>query len=336
MNDSENKQFNILCLSGGGFRGLYTAKVLAEIEKSLGRPIARSFDLIAGTSIGGIIAMAIALEIPVSEIVDKFKERGGKIFPPKRVFPSKRPLGIFKSRYKQEELKKLVSELFDNKTMLDITNMAINHRLIIPTVNYTTGRPQFFKTPHHDYYKSYNNIKLKDVALATSAAPYYFPVHEIGDSSYVDGGLYGNSPGMLALHEAMYFLKKTIDDIHFLSVGTMSPKTVRDTRIKTNMGIWDWKEDIFNLTISVQEQIVDLQLEDLLGSNRYHRVDDMPQGSQAKNTGLSVATKAAIRVLMSAGKSSAQYFLSSKGADILNHTGSSFSLSKGLPIIPPG
>lgn len=68
MNDSGNKQFNILCLSGGGFRGLYTAKVLAEIEESLQAPAALPFGLIAGTSIGGIIAIAIALHISASHI----------------------------------------------------------------------------------------------------------------------------------------------------------------------------------------------------------------------------------------------------------------------------
>lgn len=302
MNDNEKSQFNILCLSGGGFRGLYTAKVLEEIEKSLERPVASAFDLIAGTSIGGIIAMAIALEIPASDIVKKFKEHGEKVFPPRRWW---KPPCIFSSKYKQEGLKELVSELFDGKVMADIPR-----RLIIPTVNYSTGKPQFFKTSHHQNFRVDKKLKLQDIALATSAAPYYFSVYKIVErGSYVDGGLYGNSPGVLALHEAQYFLGRKIDDIHLLSIGTMSPMTVRDSSQKTNMGIFDWKEDIFSLTISVQEQIVDFQLKRLL-KDRYVRIDVQPASAQEKNIGLDVVTEAAIDVLESQGACSAQNFLS--------------------------
>lgn len=60
---TSGKRFQVLALSGGGYRGLYTAKILADIESELGGPVGRHFDLIAGTSIGGILALAVALEI---------------------------------------------------------------------------------------------------------------------------------------------------------------------------------------------------------------------------------------------------------------------------------
>lgn len=305
MNDSENKQFNILCLSGGGFRGLYTAKVLEEIEESLQAPAALPFGLIAGTSIGGIIAMAIALHISASHIVEKFKFHGEKIFPYK-LGKSRfgKPCGLLKPKYRQEGLKELVSELFGGRTMNDL-----HYRLIIPVVNYSTGKPQIFKSPPHPSFSADGDLKLQDIALAASAAPYYFPVHKIdGRGSYVDGGLYGNSPDILALHEAQYFLGQKIDDIHLLSIGTMSPKTVRDTSKNTNMGAFHWKENIFSLTISVQEQIADFQLKHLL-KDRYFRIDAQPSSAQEKNIGLDTATEAAIDVLESQGASSAQYFL---------------------------
>ena len=72
--------FNILSLSGGGFLGLYTVSILAELEKNLGRPIASCFDLMAGTSIGGIIALGLAAERPAIDIKSAFEKNGSKIF----------------------------------------------------------------------------------------------------------------------------------------------------------------------------------------------------------------------------------------------------------------
>ena len=77
---SRRNEFRILALSGGGYLGLYTAIVLAQIEQRLGEPLGRRFDLIAGTSVGGILAMAVAFELPLSVIVDLFKNRGEQVF----------------------------------------------------------------------------------------------------------------------------------------------------------------------------------------------------------------------------------------------------------------
>lgn len=90
-----NKCFT-LALSGGGYKGLFSAHILVELEKQFGCPIAQKFDLIAGTSIGGIIALALALEIPAEDIEKMFLENGKIIFK-KRFFLSN---GLFfKSKY---------------------------------------------------------------------------------------------------------------------------------------------------------------------------------------------------------------------------------------------
>ena len=72
--------YHVLALSGGGYRGLYTATVLAELEAVLGRPIASHFDLICGTSAGGMLALGLAAEIPASELKALFEDEGGRIF----------------------------------------------------------------------------------------------------------------------------------------------------------------------------------------------------------------------------------------------------------------
>ena len=297
-----SEQFNILCLSGGGFRGLYTARVLADLEKNIGVPIARCFDLIAGTSIGGIIAISVALEMPCSELVKKFKEHGERIFPSKYRFI--RDNNIFKVKHSQKPLRKLVEEMFSNKHIDEL-----KHRIMIPSVNYTNGKPRIFKTSHHKDFRAVYKVDLADIALATSAAPWYFPIHKTQtDGCYVDGGLYGNAPDLLALHEAQYFLEKQIENINLLSIGTMSQKIARDTSTKIRMSFWDWKQDLFSLMVSSQEQITNFQLGHLL-KEKYHRIDSIPANDQVRHLKLDMATKEAVEILESEGSNSAQCFL---------------------------
>src|SRR5512141_400111 len=77
---SVRKPFRILSLAGGGYLGMYTACVLAELEERAGEPLARRFDLIAGTSVGGILAIALGFEMPMQTVKDLFLEQGTKIF----------------------------------------------------------------------------------------------------------------------------------------------------------------------------------------------------------------------------------------------------------------
>jgi patatin-like phospholipase/acyl hydrolase len=185
-------RFQILALSGGGFRGLYTAKVLADIEESIGAPVATRFDLLAGTSIGGILALALALEIPAAKMVRMFEKQGGQIF--KRRFSLG---GYLRAPYTQASLGELLrsDDLFGLRTL-----GSCKHPVIVPAINYTTGRPVVFKTPHHHNFLRDHKHLVADVALATSAAPGYFPRHVFGNSQYIDGGLFANAPGLLGVH----------------------------------------------------------------------------------------------------------------------------------------
>src|SRR5258707_15736584 len=73
--------FQILCISGGGYRGLYTAALLEELEKRAGKPLAQVFDLIAGTSIGGVLGIGLAAQIPAATFRKTFEENGATNFP---------------------------------------------------------------------------------------------------------------------------------------------------------------------------------------------------------------------------------------------------------------
>ena len=81
MKWTKEQPFQALALTGGGYRGLYTAKALQTMEDSIGEPIGRRFDLLCGTSIGGIVALAAAFEVPMRKVVEVFEQNGEKIFP---------------------------------------------------------------------------------------------------------------------------------------------------------------------------------------------------------------------------------------------------------------
>lgn len=203
--------FQILCLSGGGYLGLYSAALVAALEEHTGRPVAESFDLIAGTSIGGIIALGLAARRPAAEIRDAFLEHGPKIFSAKRPPPSAVEVAQLLARpttpkFGQAELRGTIEEIVG----ADLTMGDLFHRVMVPAVNLTKGKPQVFKTAHHPTFVRDWRLKVVDVALATSAAPTYFPIHRIGGEMFADGGLYANSPDQLALHEAEHFLEQPL------------------------------------------------------------------------------------------------------------------------------
>lgn len=284
------ERFYTLALSGGGYKGLYTAHVLTRLEDELGCPIATKFDLLSGTSIGGIIALALALEIPAKDIEKLFLTKGKKIF---RKRTSISTGLLFMSKYSNNGLKEVLNDLFKDKTIGDL-----KHRVIIPTINYTEGKPQIFKTPHNKILKNDKKLKLVDVALATSAAPTFFPVFSTKDGDFIDGGLVANHPGFFALVEAESYLNQSIENIYQLHIGTISQKfTSSSSKYVLGSSFWSWKENIFNLMFSCQEQSADNLLHFYL-KERYMSIDSLSVNQQAKQIKLDKVNDKASRILI--------------------------------------
>lgn len=291
--------FHVLALSGGGHRGLYTAKVLADIEEEIQAPIATKFDLIAGTSIGGILALALAMEIPAQQMVDLFVEHGEQIFRRRWSFA-----GIVRAQYSANHLREQLesAEVFGNRLL-----GACKRPVMVPSINYGTGEPIVFKTAHHPDFKRDHKHRLVDIALATSAAPAYFPRHTFNGGQYVDGGLYANSPGLLALHEAQCFFLKEEQDVRLLSIGTMSSKFTVDPRRNRQGGTYDWggwkptnmPKRLFGLSISAQEVLTDKMLRHRL-KERYWRIDDDLFDERARAVALDKADRYAREALLGA------------------------------------
>lgn len=270
--------YHVLALSGGGYRGLYTATVLAELEAVLGRPIASHFDLICGTSAGGMLALGLAAEIPACDLKALFEVEGSRIFGRRSL--ARKLLGFWwTAKHDSAGLQEVLTERFQGMTMGEL-----KHRVLVPTVNYSTGRGQFFKTPHHPSFELDHRMKIVDVALATAAAPVYFPLARNERGVFADGGLVGNAPGLFGLHEVTTFLAPKQDDvlIRVLAIGTMTIGATVRGGASLDRGFGKWRGGLFDLVISAQESSVDYMLRQRLGDN-YLQIDDKATPDQSKD-----------------------------------------------------
>lgn len=298
---TNEKPFQALALTGGGYRGLFTANALAIMEAEIKAPIASCFDLTCGTSIGGIVALAAAFEVKMETVVEVFLEYGDLIFPAHKAPSSKLEVGwdlykySRKARYSVEPLREAITKLIPENAILG----DALHPVAIPSVNVTQGQPQVFKTRHKEEWNRDWKLKVIDVALATSAAPTFFELAEIQGSYYADGGLFANAPDLIALHEAEYFFNVPVNAIRILSVGTTTKSYSISLGSGRNFGIADWMQDqrLFSVMISAQQQMVDQLVKHRLQGN-YFRIDHEPSNEQSTDLGLDVATESAKKTLM--------------------------------------
>jgi hypothetical protein len=272
---SDIPTYHVLALSGGGYRGLYTATVLSELEAALGRPIASHFDLICGTSAGGLLALGLAAEIPAVELKALFEEQGNKIFGRRSLL--RRMFGFWwTAKHPSTGLREVLTERFQKTTVGDL-----KHRVLVPAVNYSTGRGQFFKTPHHPSFELDHRMTCVDVALATAAAPIYFPLSRNERGVFADGGLVGNAPGLFGLHEIRTFLTPNqAAKVRVLAIGTMTIGATVRGDANLDRGFGKWRGGLFDLVISAQESSVDYMLRQSLGAD-YYQIDDKATPDQS-------------------------------------------------------
>jgi len=292
----QDQPFQILCLSGGGYLGLYQAAILCELEEKAGKPIAQCFDLVAGTSIGGIIALALALEVPAITIRQAFEKHGQSIFSdrpaPTSTISKLSELfrGLLAPKYRQDGLRAALREFIDPVALIG----DLKHPVVIPTINLTKGKPQVFKTPHHRRFERDHRETVHDVALATSAAPTFFPLAQVGDELFTDGGLCANTPDLVALHEAEYFFQVPTEQVSILSIGTTTSQFSFSHSVGRNLGILSWFYDtrLISVILSSQQKMTEYMLGHKLG-DRYIRIDSIQSKAQERDLGLDIATLSA-------------------------------------------
>ena len=148
----EDKEFRILSIDGGGIKGIFPAAFLSGLEERYlrGDSIARHFDLIAGTSTGGIIALGLGAGLTAAELRDLYIHRGCEIFPPRSpmVEPLAKLLQLVKFRYNRAALMNVLSDTFSDRKFGES-----NARLCIPSCDGRHSEVYIFKTPHHPDYR---------------------------------------------------------------------------------------------------------------------------------------------------------------------------------------
>jgi len=208
-------RFRILSIDGGGIKGVFPAAFLSAIEEKLPHPIARYFDLITGTSTGGIIALGLGFGLTATQLLDFYVKRGPSIFPKERRRLWRRwTLNWFGSKYQSTALSSALNDVFGSAQL-----GQLNSRVLIPTMN-ASGYIHVYKTPYHHKLETDYKTKIVDVALATSAAPTYLPPHVSPEGiPFLDGGLWANNPTGMAVVDAISMLNATRDNIEVLSLG---------------------------------------------------------------------------------------------------------------------
>jgi uncharacterized protein len=315
MRDNETSKtssstFKILAIDGGGFKGLYSACLLAELENRFGS-IHKYFHMICGTSTGGLIALPLSIGKSAEEIVSFYKKHGQFIFPGK--YKISRNLRMLRfaykgSRYSHDPLKKGLIDILGDSKMSDSQNY-----LCIPSFSTTKAYPRVFKTSHCEDHTRDHDLLMWEVALATSAAPSYFPIATVNENSgehyYLDGGVWANNPAFIGFLEAGYHFvgpEKQFDSLSILSLAQVEPPKGKISTNKINTNLLKYTPDLFDQFMEGQKHHIDNVfkfIKPLLNFEiTYKRIyPDNLSKDQQMEVDLDIATDKAIRTLCEIG-----------------------------------
>ena len=272
----DNVTFRILSIDGGGIKGIFPAQVLTYLEDDClgGQPIGDYFDLIAGTSTGGILALGLGAGLTARSLLDLYVNEGHRVFPPKQRLRGRRLFRrLSRNRYDRDALDGLLSQILGAKTLRES-----KYRLLIPATEAKHGDPAVYKTPHHPGYFLDGDKPLAEVAAATSAAPTYLkPVVQDG-YILLDGGIWANNPTMMALVEALTCFTVQRENIAILSIGRGQDGFQINSKQAGGAGQFQWREIIY-VAMHYQSLTAVNQAGLLIGRDRVTRLD-RPEGAE--------------------------------------------------------
>lgn len=277
------KKIRILSLDGGGIRGIITCVILRYIEEQLQKidnpnaKIGDYFDLVAGTSTGGLLATILLVpdntckaKFSVEEALDLYAKKGSSIFNVSFWEGLFNPLGLFNEKISQKNLEKQLDEVFKNLELKNLTKPCL-----ITSYDINQRKAKLFCS--HEAHSSLENFYVKDICRATSAAPTYFEPAKI-KSLYgqefvlIDGGVFANNPALCAYAEARKIKfsdvlknpEKTdypdINDIIMISIGTgeiLKPYTFEKFE---NAGKMKWITPLIDILLSSNAETVNYLL----------------------------------------------------------------------------
>ena len=286
--------FKILSLDGGGVRGYLSAKLLANAEDHINRkageqkPLGQRFDFIAGTSTGGLIAMALASGKTAVEVLDFYERYIPRIFGKSsqtRRLGSKYLANFFGPAYRNDELTHDLEKFFGDKTLRDLQT-----DVLITSVSLQNAKPRMHKTEYAERNHERSDERLVDVGLATCAAPTFFPAHSTKHSHHlIDGGICANNPAMVALVDAFQFERPSLrgtpqpkditknirEQVMLLSIGTGEQGHVPyDIDRLARGGKYHWARPISDTLMQAQSMAVHFQVKFIL-EQAYFRINPL-------------------------------------------------------------
>ncbi len=248
----------VLSIDGGGVRGLASAVFLSELEKKLSSSLSNKFDLIVGTSTGGIISLGISiLDLHEENLVRIYSEKNlRRIFDPLR-------LRIFGSKYGGKQKRRIFDEYFGSKTLGEAITPTI-----ITAFDLKLRRVKMFKSWTEGY------LPVRRVASVTSAAPTYFPAESLEGRWYLDGAVSTNNPVLIAYSEAKRLWPN--EDIRILSIGTGYNNRQLEGRKARRWGSLAW------LNAGIIQILMESNIEHVIAQSlfeeKYLRVDSPLKG----------------------------------------------------------
>lgn len=309
---SQDEKFQILSLDGGGVRGVFSAAILAAIEEDHNTRIADHFDLIAGTSTGGILALALGLGIPPKEILAFYLKFGPSIFAnPLRV---RSALQWFYSKYSASRLQHALKATFGARTFGESAT-----RLVIPSFNLGENDVYVFRTPHLAHLRRDYRVPAWQVAMATAAAPTFFPsFRQLDGMRLIDGGVWANNPSMVALVEAFGPLGISLTSVALLSIGTVDA-CKEYSRSLDRAGKLVWAKPASDVILDATAVGVNNQVKFLLGESRYLRVNPL-----APDSGLSLDRFETIGDLVARARHVSRKVMPEINRRFLSHTAATY------------
>lgn len=299
--ESTGKTFNILAVDGGGFKGLFSAVFLCELETAHG-PLHEHFDLLCGTSTGSLVILPLALGRSANEIAQFYKDWGPKIFP-QCPLPKVARFLYTKARYSDYNLRQAATAVLGSARMRDAKTPVC-----IPSFDVTNAVPRVFKTDHHSTLNRDGDLLMSEVALASASAPSFFPkamcAERHGPVYYVDGGIWANNPALIGLVEACRFFVgegRPYSRVRILSVSNVSAGAGKLVR-RGHPKLMEFVTDMLSWTMEAQRQSIDHCFEFLVPMLRvpveYVRIGPYSLSPEQNcGIGLDIATKSAVETL---------------------------------------
>ncbi|MBA2349835.1 MAG: patatin-like phospholipase family protein [Solirubrobacterales bacterium] len=262
----------VLSIDGGGIRGIIPALVLTEIEARTGRQVHELFDLVAGTSTGGVLACALTRPgaAPARELVELYRTEGPRIFHRSAAHRLRSADGLLEEKYDDRALVDALDRYLGDGLLSEATT-----RTLVTAYDLEARAPHFFKSWRHDL-----DGPRPQVARATAAAPTYFEPLRLGAMSLVDGGVFATNPAMCAYAESVRL--HGLPPSFVLSLGTGSQMRPIHHEQAASWGLVQWVRPVIDVVFDGVSDTVSYQLERLMPDDRVVRLQtDLDLASDA-------------------------------------------------------